>query len=252
MNDLVFRIDAWMPATIPQERLGEYLIELAKLYGEAGSVRFRGIKKGSVQIISRIEEPARPKVERRLFDVSRNAAAKEIVDSYNRLDGMLAEDNSIGVVKGLEGGKVLQFPGRTRPKIVQYGPLREAGCLEGEIVRIGGRDRSVHVTLQDGDQVWSVIETTRETAREIAPLIFGPVVRLWGTGIWFRRGEAKWELARFQVSRWEKIEDEPLLEGVERIRAIGGSKWHEAEDPVSALIAQRQEDDGPTLRGHQK
>ena len=238
-EDLEFKIDAWSPSTIPQERLGEYLIELAKLYGEAGSVRFKGIRKGSVKIISHVDQPARPKVERRLFEVGRNAAPKEVVDAFNRIDRMLAEDNSTGIVRGLEGGKILQFPGKSRPRTIEIGPIKEAGCLEGEIIRIGGRDRSIHVALQDGDIVWSVIETDREMARQLGPMIFGPILRLWGTGTWYRRGSGKWRLERFQASGWERLSDSPLEESIEAIRHIGGSAWGAESDPVATLLSDR-------------
>jgi hypothetical protein len=238
-RDIEFRIDAWTPETIPQDRLGQYLIELARLYGENGSVHFEKLRKGSAVLVSRVDEPARPKVERRLREILAGEAPCEAVEAYRRIDDMLADDNAIGTVRGFHRGIVVRFPGRTRPKPIEYAAIREKGVLEGEIVRIGGLDRTKHITLQSGDTVYVSIETNRETAQRLGALLFGPTVRLHGTGNWRRDRDGAWRLDRFVVEEFEVLDDTSLADATAALRRIGGSEWGGLEDLLGALQEQR-------------
>lgn len=51
-REIEFKVDSWTPATLPQGRLGEYLIEVAKLYGESASVHFEKLRKGTAILVS--------------------------------------------------------------------------------------------------------------------------------------------------------------------------------------------------------
>ena len=148
---------------------------------------------------------------------------------------MLAEDNATGAVRlkatllaysnATHMDTVIAFPGRDREKPLDLGLVKRAGFLDGELVRIGGKDKSVHLQLQDGDISHSGIVTDRATARQLAPLIFGPTVRLWGAGTWRRNEEAVWEVERFQVLRFEVLdEEENLLTALDEAASLGGSR----------------------------
>jgi hypothetical protein len=240
-EEIEFKIDVWTPGTIPQARLGLYLVELARLYGEADSVHFSKMLEGSLRLISEVQETARPKIERRLALVKNGEAPKDAVDAYKNIDSMLAEDNATAVLKPSKA-LIIAFPGRNRPKPVEFGPVREEGFLEGEIVRIGGRDKSVHVILQDGDAIYSNIETNRDIARELGKHLFGPIVRLWGTGVWLRSGEGVWTLERFAVGRFEVMGERRFADALGEIRAVQGSEWNFQDDPVAALLAGRSDE----------
>lgn len=236
-SEFEFKIDGWTPATIPQSRLGEYLIEVAKLYGEAGNVHFERMRRGSVVLVSRVEDTAAPKVQRRLEEVRRGHAPKEAVDAFKRIDDMLALDNAVGVLRGRgeERGLIISFPGRERRRPSEYGGIREQGFLEGELIRIGGKGKVIHLALQSLDTVYSSIETDRETARRLGSLILGPIVRLHGTGTWGRTEDGLWHLDRFVVTSFEEIADVSLADALDSIRAIGGSEWHLEADPFGTL-----------------
>jgi hypothetical protein len=243
-REIIFRIDVWTPETLPMERLGQYLIEIARLYGEQHNVHFQKLKKGSAVLVSIIDEPAVPKVERRLALARSPQAPADVAEAFRRVDQMLADDNATGAVRFSRGGVIVAFPGRDRPKPVDYGPIREEGFVEGEIVRIGGRDRTVHVHLQDGDTVYTTIVTDRDTARELGPLIFGPIVRLHGTGTWRRGPDAAWTLELFRIARVEVLEEKSMPETIAQLRAIQGSTWNEEEDPIAALLRSRRGESG--------
>ena len=240
-SEFEFKITGWTPATIPQVRLGEYLVEVAKLYGEAANVHFGSIRKGSVVLKSTVEGPAIPKVQRRLMEVSRGVAPKEATEAFRTLDDMLADDNSKGLLRGNGGDSaiVIRFPGREREQPVEFAGIREEGFLEGELIRIGGRDETIHLALQSGDTVYSAIVTDRDTARRLGPLIFGPTIRLNGTGTWARSREGVWTVTRFVVASFTEIPNEPLADALDDIRRIGGSRWHLEDDPMKALAELR-------------
>jgi hypothetical protein len=238
-GDIEFEIDVWTPDTIPQGRLGEYLIEVAKLYGQPESVHFKKLRKGSTILVSTVAETALPKVRERLRDIRLGKASKEAVDTFRKIDDMLAEDNAVGTIRGIQRGVVIAFPGRTRAKPIEYAAIREEGTLEGEIIRIGGRDKTVHLTLQSGDAIFGSIETDRDMARRLGPLIFGPTVRLYGMGSWRREADGAWSLDRFVVAGFDQIEERPLASAVDDIRSIKASMWGAEASPVAALLLSR-------------
>ena len=58
-----FRIaDSYTPATIPMERLADYVAAFARLLGEVAAVHFDRIEHGSVCLTAKVDEPAQPKV----------------------------------------------------------------------------------------------------------------------------------------------------------------------------------------------
>lgn len=237
-REITFRIDSWTPETIPMERLGEYLVELGRLYGESASVHFKKLKRGSTVIVSAVSEPAVPKVEKRLAQARQVQAPADVVRTYRRIDQMLAEDNAVGAVR-FGRSNVVPFPGREREKPVDYSLVREEGFIEGELVRLGGIDKSVHLQLQDGETLYTNIVTNRETARELGRLIFGPVVRLWGAGAWRRAAEGTWALDSFKVGRFEVLSDRDLTAVVADLQAVSGNAWHLEQDPIEALLRMR-------------
>jgi hypothetical protein len=260
-TEVVFRIaDSWNPSTLPMQRLGEYLIELAALYGEHANVHFKRIRKGSAVLVSRIDEPAVPKVLDRLAAVNRLDVPKDLRRAFETVDRMLAIDNARATVKVMTSAQdwdasksLLVFPGRSRSGPVNFGAVRRAGFLDGELIRIGGKDETVHLQLQDGDTLHTNIVTKRDLGRQLGHLLFGPTVRLWGTGSWKRGDDGVWSVVNFRVSRFEKLADfDDLAKAVEELRDVRGSEWHLEADPITSLLDARrtQTDDGDLSSSH--
>lgn len=241
-REITFRISSWTPETLPMARLGQYLVELARLYGEPANVHFKRVRKGSAVLVSSVDEPAVPKVERRLNQARSPEAPAEIAQAFGQIDQMLADDNATGAVRVGRSNNVVVFPGRNRPAPVAYGLVRQDGFLDGELVRIGGRDRTVHLQLQDGDRVHGNIMTDRETARSLGKLIFGPTLRLWGAGSWRRSPAGDWTVEAFRVARFEVLDDRDLVEAVSALQSVPGNGWHLDPDPLSTILRSRNGD----------
>jgi hypothetical protein len=236
-----FRIaDSYTPATLPMERLAEYMGALAALLGEGTQVHFGGIEGGSVKLKALIDEPARPKVRDRIHAVRDGHGPKEAHKAFCVLDEMLRNDNASGTLAGDDGDVVIPFPGKTRPEPLVFGPFRQDCTLDGQVFNIGGRGPVKHVHIRDAAVEYTALVASETLALDLRHYLFGTTLRFHGEGTWFRHGNGIWELKNFKIARFEELEDRPLAEVVANLRKVKGSTWQEVPDPVRRLIEDRQ------------
>lgn len=222
--EYVFRIDAFTPDTLPMARLAEYLAALAKMLGHAEHTHFVRVDPGSAQLVHRVDAVDAPKVEARLNNVRIGQAPKEALKAHKELDDLLANDNAVGTLTESATGRiVVPFVGRNRPKPITFPPFREDTAIQGQIVSIGGRDSTAHAILQDGDRVHVNISMTRDIARDLAPLLYGPVVRLHGNGRFERQVDGNWKMLEFKVDRYERLDESLPKEIFPKLRVIAGN-----------------------------
>jgi len=230
-----FRITAYTPETIPMSRLAEYMTQYAALMGSNAHVHFEKLKKGSTVLCARVEHEDVPKVEQRLQQAGHPDAPADIARSYNIINGYLRVDNAEGAVKREGGAQIIKFPGCKQPLPQRIGPIKEAGQLEGEIVRVGGKDRTIHALLIGPDgQDYKLMTTSRDMAKELGKHLF-TAVRVNGTGTWFRDEEGQWELDSFTVQDFEPLSGRTLIEALAGLREIEGSEWERMADPLAKL-----------------
>jgi hypothetical protein len=239
-----FRIDAFTPATMPMARLAEYMADLAALFGEPERVHFARLEEGSAVLVQTIEDTAIPKVLDRVRSVLGDDAPTDALKAFQNLDRRLAQDNAIATLTAPDGAEIIRFPGRERGKPLVYGSFRQQGSLDGVLVRIGGRDESVHATLEDVGQTWRC-ETTRNMARELRGHLYEKPLRVFGEGRWRRDADGNWNLERFVVSHFEVLDDTSWPETVARLRKIEGAAWKELDDPLGELARLRHGGDEP-------
>lgn len=230
-----FHIDAYSPETIPMSRLAEYMLVLADLYGEKNSVHFSGLEGGSTSILSRVKREAAPKVRKH---VSEGVTS----ETYKKLNDMLRNDNADArLFRGNDN--VLTFPGRRQPKPPRVGPFTQGFEKDGVLVRIGGKDKSAHALLDDGEgNVWS-FEVSRDLARDLAHHLYRPI-RMIGTGRFFRDEEGQWQHNGLRASEFHLLSPDSLIDVVARIRNLPADTWNLGDDPIAMLQALRDEDRG--------
>jgi hypothetical protein len=222
------------------ERLAEYMAALAMLLGLAANVHFRAVEDGSAVLIAEVDEPARPKVQDRVRAVRDGTAPKDALKAFHQLDEMLRKDNATGALASDTGAIVVPFPGRTRPEPLVFGPFRQDGTLDGQVIRVGGKDDTVPVHLRDGAVIHTGLHADPELARRIAQHFRGATLRMHGTGTWFRAGDGTWELKSFKIVDFEVLDETPLMEVVATLRKVKGNRWNEVPDPVRALLEERR------------
>lgn len=242
-NTFTFRIaGSYTPATIPLERLGEYLVALGALLGEGANVHFDRLTESSTVVHAKVEPPAVPKVERRIRSVATGEADAATMKAAALIDDMLRDDNATGRLSGGEGNVVfVDFAGRNRPTPVPYGPIKQLGVIEGEVFRVEGRDETVHVGIMDGTKTFKLIAPAH-MGQELASLFRGGLIRFHGEGTWFRHADGNWELRRFKIDRFEaQLARGPLRQAIEGLRTAGIGDWRNAADPIAQILSDRSE-----------
>jgi hypothetical protein len=116
--------------------------------------------------------------------------------------------------------------------IVKY--LCRAGSLQGRIIRIGGKQDTVSVEIQDVDGMVYLCRTTREKARKLAREMFEPIVRVHGSGRWYRTDEGIWRVEDFQIADFEVLDDDSFAEAIAALRAVPAD-WKALETPHAVL-----------------
>jgi hypothetical protein len=233
-SHLIFRIDSFTPDTIPMARLAEYMTDLAKLYGHRDSVHFVQLKKGSACIESKVDLPDIPKVQARLHSLNSGDVEQETLRAYKALDQKLAEDNATGRLTGYAGKNVIQFPGRDRIVPKSYGPIVKESSLDGLLIDIGGKDKTVSLRIQLGETTYSHIETDRTIAKKMCSYLFEPL-RIFGRSKWMREPDGVWTLKHFKVTSFSVLDRGSFQDALEDLRKIPGSHWKDIGDPLIEL-----------------
>ena len=227
------RITAYTPETIPMERLAQYMLELAALMGNTAHVHFGKLRKGSTRLCARVEREDVPKVIERVASTNRTDAPADVMRAVRSINALLREDGARGTLKH-GSAQIYKFPGADEQIPKQIGPIKEAGVLDGEIVRVGGKDKTIHILLVGPDgQEYKLVTTSRDVAKSMANYLYTPV-RVTGTGTWSRNEEGNWELDSFNVQGFEPIEERSLIEAFAALQSVEGSEWKRMSDPIAA------------------
>ena len=133
----------------------------------------------------------------------------------------------------------MSFPRHERSQPQSLGLIREEGFFDGTLIRLGGKDDTVPVHLQDGEVIHHC-NTTREMAKRLAAHLFAGTIRVFGNGRWKRDAKGRWLLLRFDIEDFDVLKDAPLREVVEQLRDVRGTGWSQINDPLGELRCLRE------------
>ncbi len=239
-NEYRFVINAYSPETLPMVRLAEYMANLARLLGRAEQVHFLRIEGGSAVLVQRVEREAEPEVRSRIGSLADGSAPGDALKAFRALNRCLADDETTGSLHD-GGGEVVRFPGCEQRPLPASGGFNQAGVLDGQLIRVGGRDDTVPVHFQDGETI-HICNANRDMAKRLGPYLYGPTLRVQGEGRWERDADGQWWMKRFTIREFKQLDDAPLGEVVERLRGVEGNGWKAVEDPWTELRRLRGQD----------
>lgn len=231
---LVFRIDSFTPETLPMARLAEYLVELARLYGNESAVHFDKVKRGSALLQVNIDEPAVPLVVRRLKLVPTSEGDNQAKKAFQAIDKLLRVDNAVGTITAGTKSKILEFPGRRAAEDLVF-VVSQPTTIDGVVIKIGGKDETIPVTLRDQEGVVFNCQIKGQArAKELSRFFLGAPIRAHGTGKWKRYPDGNWELDSLFIQDYEELDSSPAEEVLSAITQIAGNGWKKMDDPLGA------------------
>lgn len=239
MSEYRFKIEAYTKDSIPMEVLARYLVDLADVLGTPHAVHFDRLEEGSVVPVIRIETEALPKVTERVNRVKSGNGPVEAVRAFHSINRRLQEDNGTGFILDATGAEIIRFPGREAVEQA-YSAIRRQGTLDGEIIRVGGRDRArVRIMLQTEDRTISNVHARKAVAKDLGNRLYEQV-RLFGVGRWTRDVLGTWNLEDFSVDHFEVLKTDNLATALTKLRAISGGEW--AADSYDEIRDLRRDD----------
>jgi hypothetical protein len=228
-----FKIDVFTPDTLPMARCAEYLTELSKILVETSSVHFVKVTKGCAQLVSKIDIEAVPKIKEQTLAVKKGNGTPTQKQAYSKMNAMLREDNGTGTF-GKGNSKLLYFPGK-KEEIIKFPSIRQAGTIDGEIIKIGGSKDSVPIILNCEGKETTGIYAKKSIAKELGKYLFEQV-RVSGEGRWERDDDGIWSLIHFTVGNFEPLKESSLSQSILALREIKG-EWK--EDSLSKILESR-------------
>ena len=235
-----FHIDIFTPDTLPMARLSEYLADLSVLLGNKEHVHFLRVEEAASSNLAYVVDlPAVPKTKHRLQLVRERSpnAPPEALRAFDNINAKLIEDGSSAEIESdAEAGEILIFPGNNAPPeepAEVFGPIVEAGTIDGQIVRVGGFDKTIPVHMRS-DKVIHYCTADEGMARRLGPFILGQPIRVFGEGKWFRDEHERWKRKIFTITDYQELQDVNLTESVARLRAISGP-LQRMTDPLGRL-----------------
>jgi len=231
------RIDGITPRKMALSDLGQYMLDFVRLLGAEQCPRFYRIKQNCTSIGARLPREREVDTRQRLFLVRNGEGPQEALNAQSSIALRMGKSRAKGgVVTDYQGTRLIEIP---VPVIAPAAPslpvLTRAGSLQGQVIKIGGKQEVVPVQIEDVDGFVYYCLARRELARKLGRHIFGKTVRVHGVGKWRRDDERRWIVEDFQIHEVdEDLSDAPLDFAIERLRAID-SAWKDHPDPHDEL-----------------
>jgi hypothetical protein len=232
LKKITFTINETTPHELSMTRLLEYLTQLATMLGNREDVHFQKVEEGSLENIIEVEEESEPLIAHRVQLLVAGEGTVEGKQAFKRLRDFLDQDNYTAELTNEEGGTITEFFPPKKDHSV-YGPIFQEEAIDGFLINVGGKDATVPVLiLVEGKKLSCNADI--DTARAMGHLLQKPI-RLHGRSTWFRNKFGKWDLEWFDISRFEELRDDTVLNAVARLRAIPDNDLKSLDDPLEAM-----------------
>lgn len=228
------RIRGFTPETLPLGRLGEYVSALAELLGDDVAATFHAVTKGSARLNVRIVDDDVPLVIARVRQAPNADEGSAARRGYDRIQSLLRNDKTSAEFRPQKGAVILKFPGAPVAQ-VRLPIVKEYGEINGQIIKVGGRDETIPVSIRTPDGEIVNCTATVEMARSLKPYLLEPIdVILCGMGRWKKMESGTWEAIEFKITDFSMMDSGDFATSLANVRAAG-SGWDGVNDVAAEL-----------------
>lgn len=212
---------------------------LADLLGEQERVHFGALKDGSARILAKVEQSARQDVFVQLAKMRQGSSPAKIT----KLNDYLGAKGWRGELKNADGAVIIAFPGSPKKKPEQVQTVHQVDSLVGQVIKIGGRDDTVPMTLKTSDGAFVDVNVKgRDEAKKLAQHLFGADIKVNGNATWTRDEDGQWTCSAMEVLSFEETDSTSLVDLFEAMRRVPNNHWHQLEDPIAEWEKKYRED----------
>lgn len=238
MATFSLRIKGFTPDNLPLGRMGEYVSALAELIGDDVEASFERVTKGSAQLKIKISDDDVEMAINKIRSAPNADEGSSTRRGYEKIQSLLASDKTSAEFRPVNGAIILKFPGAPK-NVLRLAMLREAGEINGRIIKVGGRDETIPVSIRTPDGGIVNCTANVEMARKLKRYLLEPIdIILSGEGKWQRTESGAWEVIEFKILDVSEIDFNDFDSELEKVRAEG-SGWDNVNDVDGELARLR-------------
>lgn len=236
------------PLTMPMSRLAEYLKDLSEVLGRKEDVHLVTVDDGSTAPVIYMNAAYQDAILAQVRRAQAGAGPRDANDAWNRINDRLREDDgSADFIDADSNIRVIEFPGKNIANGLEIKPIREHASITGELRRVGGLDKTIHLQLRRADGEVVYVEADEAFAKQLEGRLFS-YIRVNGVATWRRDEHGNWMLEKFRAQSYdpEPLINEPFGATINELKSLPGNKWAEVDDPFGELRKIRHGEDEPT------
>ena len=206
---------------------------MEKLF-DGDDVHFTRVAKGSAAPEFIVKTDIAYKIEEKI-----NSLNNVDNPTFSKLAKLLQEDNTSAY---FTKNKKRIFEIKVANDNLQKCDIKEEYELYGYVIKVGGRDDTVPLSLRDlyDDTIIYNCNTSRNLAKDIAKYLFETPIKLSGIANWIKMGNSStWELKNFNIKNFETIELTTLENDLTKLKIL---YEFEAEEDIKSLISDNIKD----------
>lgn len=232
------RIHNMTPETMPFEQLMEYSAVFASLLGDKKKVHLINVENRSVAPVFHISPDQEDKAHRNITSLRLVDCPKSVKNNVIKLKSLANRDN-VQVDVMCEDTVVYQIQPEAEPELLNL--ETEHITIRGQLIRIGGKDNSMHFTLKDlhtNEKFDGEVE--EELAKKLAQYFLNGEIDVSGWGNWEAKKGGGYKLASFKADNFTSLADGSTYDVFDLLKKVG-SGWADNNDPIKDAIRMRRE-----------
>lgn len=219
------------PKKLPLDSLAEVMSRLADVMGSKAYLRFKGLRKGSARLLAEVLPEAQHDVFVQLSYASNGEGPA--AQRAHRLNVLLGSIGLRAELRDWEGRVLLRLPGAANDAPAKgVRTVQQMDSLVGVVIKIGGRDETVPMTLQSSTGEYVDVNVKgRDLAKQLGMRLFGEPVRVSGLATWTCDQQGRWECTTMMVDEFQSLDDTSLPVLFQALMQVPGNDWHRLNDP---------------------